>query len=368
MTGRPFAAVDALDRVSKVAGHLRKMRLACTLSGARYDQRSDLVRRRDFIGIVGTAAAWPIAAVGQAPHLPVIGVLGTTAFDSTPMRFSAFHQGLKETGYIEGRNVAIEYRFAEGQPDRLPELAADLVRRQVAVIAASGGGLAALAAKAATSTIPIVFNVGEDPMAAGLVASISRPGGNATGVSLISSELVEKSLELLRELAPGARTIALVRGGGSDATRYWSEHVTAAARAAGLTVLVSHVSFEPDLEAVFASIVREGAGAVLVAATPLFMRRRYQIVALAAQHKLPTIYPWREYCEAGGLMSYGPDLLDAYHQVGRYTGRILNGAAPGDLPVQMPTKFELVINLKTAKALGIQISRLLNARADKVIE
>jgi len=180
--------------------------------------------------------------------------------------------------------------------------------------------------------------------------------------------LVEKSLELLRELAPGAGTIALVRGEGSDATRYWSEHVTAAARAVGLTVLVSHVPFEPDLEAVFASIVHEGAGAVLVAATPLFMRLRYQMVALAARYRLPTIYPWPQYCEAGGLMSYGPDLLDAYHQVGRYTGRILNGAAPGDLPVQMPSKFELVINLKTAKALGIQISRLLNARADRVIE
>jgi len=368
MTGRPFAAVDALDRVSKVAGHLRKMRLACTLSGARYDQRSDLVRRRDFIGIVGTAAGWPIAAVGQAPHLPVIGVLGTTAFDSTPMRFSAFHQGLKETGYIEGRNVAIEYRFAEGQPDRLPELAADLVRRQVAVIAASGGGLAALAAKAATSTIPIVFNVGEDPMAAGLVASISRPGGNATGVSLISSELVEKSLELLRELAPGARTIALVRGGGSDATRYWSEHVTAAARAAGLTVLVSHVSFEPDLEAVFASIVRQGAGAVLVAATPLFMRRRYQIVALAARYSLPTTYYSREFTAAGGLMSYGANLADAFRQAGIYTARDLNGEKPADLPVEQPTKFELVINLKTAKALGLTVPPSLLALADEVIE
>jgi putative ABC transport system substrate-binding protein len=301
--------------------------------------------------------------------VPVIGVLGTTSFDPTPARFSAFYQGLKETGYVEGRNLAIEYRFAEGQFDRLSALAADLVRRRVAVIAASGGGFPALAAKAATSTIPIVFTgVGDDPMAMGLVASLSRPGGNATGVSLISSELVEKCLELLRELAPGAETIALLRGAGNDRNQYWSEHITVVARGAGLKVLVRQVYFDSDFDAVIASTVREGAGAVLVAATPFFMSRRFEMVALAARYRLPTIYPWREYCEAGGLMSYGPDLLDAYLQSGRYTGRILNGAAPGDLPVQQPTKFELVINLKTAKVLGIEISRLLNARADKVIE
>jgi putative ABC transport system substrate-binding protein len=187
-------------------------------------------------------------------------------------------------------------------------------------------------------------------------------------VSLTSSELVEKSLELLRELAPGAETIALLRGAGSEKTQYWSEHFTVAAQDAGLKVLVRQVNIDDDFEADFASIVQERAGAVLVAATPFFMSRRFEIVALAARYKLPTIYPWREYCEAGGLMSYGPDLLDAWLQAGRYTGRILNGAAPGDLPVQQPTKFELVINLKTAKALGIEISRLLNARADKVIE
>jgi putative ABC transport system substrate-binding protein len=327
------------------------------------------VRRRDFIKVFGSAAAtWPIVAFGQTPHVPVIGVLGTTSFDSTPKRFSAFYEGLKEIGYIEGRNVAIEYRLAEGQPNRLPALAADLVRRQVAVIATSGGGFAALAAKAATPTIPIVFTVGDDPMAMGLVTSISRPGGNATGVSLTSSELVEKCIELLRELAPRVDTIALIRGDGSDGTQSWSEHVTVAARAIGLTVLVPHVQVDIDFDAVFASIVHQGAGAVLVAATPRFMSQRFQIVELAARYRLPAIYPWREFCEAGGLMSYGPDLLAAYLEAGRYTGRILKGAAPGDLPVQLPTKFELVINLKTAKALGIQISRLLNARANKVIE
>ena len=328
----------------------------------------------------GAALSWPASAAAQAQRVSVIGVLGTTSFDSVPVRFSAFHQGLKETGYVEGQNLAIEYRLAEGQPDRLPALAADLVRRQVAVIATNGGSFPALAAKAATSTIPIVFTgIGDDPMALCLVASLSRPGGNATGVSLTSSELVEKSLELLRELAPNADTIALIRGEGTDSTQYWSEHVaaearavglklTVAARAVGLNVLVPHVQIDSDFEAVFASIVHQGAGAVMVAATPVFVRRRAQIVALAARYRLPTIYPWREYCEAGGLMSYGPDLLDAYLQAGRYTGHILNGAVPGDLPVQMPTKFELVINLNTAKALGIQISRLLNARADQVIE
>jgi putative ABC transport system substrate-binding protein len=327
------------------------------------------VRRRDFIGIVGTAAAWPLVAVGQTPRPPVIGVLGTTSFDSTPMRFSAFHQGLRETGYVEGRNLTIDYRFAGGEPDRLPALAADLVRRQVAVITTSGGGFAALAARAATSTIPIVFAaVSDDPMALGLVASLNRPGGNATGVSLISSELVEKCLELLREVAPGVRTVALLRGEGSDKTQYWSEHITVAAQTIGLKVIIPRGHIGDDFESAFSSAVRQGAGAFLVAGTPVFMRRRFEIVALAARYRLPTIYPWREYCEAGGLMSYGPDLLDAYLQAGRYTGRILDGAAPADLPVQMPTKFELVINLKTAKALGIEISRLLNARADKVIE
>jgi putative ABC transport system substrate-binding protein len=326
---------------------------------------SDLVRRRDFIKVFsGAAATWPLVAAGQTPRLPVIGVLGTTSFDSTPMRFSAFHQGLRETGYIEGQNLAIEYRFAQGEPDRLPALAADLVRRQVAVICASGGDSSAFAAKAATSTIPIVFTVGADPMALGLVAGLSRPGGNATGVSLTSSELMAKSLELLREVAPGVGTVALLRGGGIDTTQYGSENITDAARAAGLKV-ITQTEIDYDFESLFSSAVRQGAGAFLVAAIPAFMRRRFEIVALAARYRLPTIYPWREYCEAGG---YGPDLLDAYLQAGRYTGRILNGAAPGDLPVQMPTKFDLVINLKTAKALGIEISRLLNARANKVIE
>jgi putative ABC transport system substrate-binding protein len=330
----------------------------------------DLVRRRDFITLFSSAAAsWPIVAWSQTPHVPVIGVLGTTAFDPTPTRFSAFYQGLKETGYVEGRNLVVEYRFADGDSNRLPALAADLVRHRVAVIVASGGSGAALAAKAATSTIPIVFTgIGDDPMAIGLAASLSRPGGNATGVSLISSELVEKSVELLRELAPAANAIALLRGAGNDRNQSLSEHIAVAARDTGLKMLVRQVIVDDDLDAVLASIVREGAGAVLVAATPFFMSRRFEMVALAAHYRLPTIYPWREYCEAGGLMSYGPDLLDAYLLAGRYTGRILNGAAPGDLPVQQPTKFELVINLRTAKALGIQISRLLNARADKVIE
>jgi putative ABC transport system substrate-binding protein len=331
--------------------------------------KSDLVRRRDFIKIFGSATAlWPAVAVGQTSRLPVIGVLSTTSVESTSRRFLAFYQGLKENGYVEGRNVKIEYRSAEGNPDRLPELAADLVRRQVAVIIATGGGFAALAAKAATSTIPIVFAVGDDPMAMGLAESLSRPGANATGVSLTSSELEEKCLELLRELAPSADAIALLTGSSYNRNLYWTEHVRFAARERGLRVVVPQLSVESDFEAVFGSIVRQGAGAVLVAATPFLTNRRHQLIELAARYRLPTIYPWREYCEAGGLMSYGPDLTAAYREAGRYTGRILNGTAPGDLPVQQPTKFELVINLKTAKALGIEVSRLLNARADKVIE
>jgi putative ABC transport system substrate-binding protein len=328
------------------------------------------MRRRDFIRMFGgSAALWPVVAVGRTPSQPVIGVLGTTSFNSTPERFSAFFEGLKGLGYVEGRNVAVEYRLADGRPDRLPSLAADLVRRQVAVIVTTGGGLAALAAKAATSTIPIVFAaVGDDPIAMGLVTSLSRPGGNTTGVSLTSTELADKCLELLREVAPSADTIALFQGGNSNGMEYWSEHLTGTALKIGLRVLVPPDHIDSDFEALFASLVRQGVGAIMVAATPAFMSQRFEIVALAARYRLPTIYPWREYCEAGGLMSYGPDLLDAYLQAGRYTGRILNGATPADLPVQMPTKFDLVINLRTAKALGIEVPRLLNARADKVIE
>jgi putative tryptophan/tyrosine transport system substrate-binding protein len=302
------------------------------------------------------------------PQIPVIGVLGVAAHDTIPKYFPAFVQGLKERGYVEGRNVAIEYRLADSRVGRLPAFAADLVRRQVAVIATNGGSLTALAAKAATSRIPIVFTTGDDPVGIGLVESLSRPGGNVTGVSMSSTALLEKRLELLRELAPGAGTIALLMSADPHKGRFWNEHTAIAARTAGFKVIVVEVEVESDLEALFASAIQQGADALLVAAAPFFMRRRAQVVALAARHGVPAVYPFREFSEVGGLMSYGPNLPATYLQAGLYTGRILNGAEPGDLPVQLPTKFELVINLKTAKALGLEVSRLLTARVDKVIE
>jgi ABC-type uncharacterized transport system substrate-binding protein len=326
------------------------------------------LERRAFLKGLGGVVTWTVAAEASANDVRTIGVLGITSLDTTPERFSAFRRGLRETGYVEGRNLAIEYRLASGQREQLPLLAADLVQRHVAVIATNGGSMTALAAMSATSTIPIVFTTGDDPVRLGLVASISHPGANATGVTMSSTELVDKRLELLRQLVPGAKTVALLMGGGFRSIRFWTEDSVKAAQAAGLKAIALEIESGSDLQPIIAGAIAQGADAMLVAAAPLLMRRKGEIVALAARYALPTVFPFREFCQAGGLMSYGPDLVETYHQAGIYCGRILNGASPSELPVQLPTRFELVINLKAAKTLGIELPRLLNARVDKVIE
>lgn len=327
------------------------------------------MRRRDFIALLGGgAAAWPFAARAQGPALPVIGFLNSASPAPAAPLLAAFHQGLATAGYVEHRNVAIEYRWAEGQYDRLHALAADLVGRKVAVIAATGGLVTAQAAKAATSTIPILFIAGFDPVQEGLAASINRPGGNATGVGVYTTELGRKRLELLRELLPKVAKIAMLVNPHSISTAIERKDLEDAARTAGLPFLVVEARAESDLEKAFGNTVDQGAGALIVSADAFFTSRRDQIVALAARHALPTSYPWSQYADAGGLMSYGPTLTWAYGQVGAYAGRILKGARPETLPVQLPTTFQMVINLQTAKALGVSVPPFLLARADRVIE
>jgi putative ABC transport system substrate-binding protein len=318
------------------------------------------MRRREFTAGLGALLAAPLAARAQQPLVPVIGFLNSGAPGTFAPLLAAFHQGLKDGGYVEGQNVLIEYRWAEGHYDRLPTLAADLVRRQVAALAATGGTLSARAAKAATTTIPIVF-VAADPVHDGLVASLSRPGGNVTGVSVFSAELAPKRLQLLRELVPKAGKIAALTNPASMAEPN-------AMTRAGLQVPTITAKAESDLEAAFIHAAQQGVEALLVTADPFLNSRRTQIVALAARHCLPAAYPWREYVEAGGLMSYGTSLVGTYRQIGQYVSRILKGDRPADLPVQNPTKFELAINLKTANALGITIPETLLATADEVIE
>jgi putative tryptophan/tyrosine transport system substrate-binding protein len=315
------------------------------------------MRRREFIAGIGSAVAWPLAARAQQPLVPVIGFLNS---GSPGPLLAAFRRGLQDGGYVEGQNVMIEYRWAEGQYDQLPALATDLVRRQVAVIAATGGTLSARAAKAATTTIPILF-VAADPVGDGLVASFSRPGGNVTGVSVFTAELAPKLLQWLRELVPKAGKIATL-------TNSMCDKEPEAIRRAGLQVLTITAQADSDLEPAFTEAVRQGVEALLVSADPFFNTRRAQIVALAARHSLPAAYPWREYVEAGGLMSYGTSLAGTYRQVGQYVSRVLRGDKPADLPVQNPTRFELVINTKTAKALGLTIPETLLATADEVID
>jgi putative ABC transport system substrate-binding protein len=324
------------------------------------------MRRRDFITLLGSTAAWPLAARAQQPTMPIIGFLSTGSPNALANLVAAFRQGLNEIGYVEHRNVGIEYRWAEGQYDRLPALAAELVRRQVAVIAATGGGPSPQAAKAATATIPIVFHVGGDPVAAGLVASFARPGGNITGVVSLNPELVPKRLELLREVVPTANVIAVLinpRAGNS----YLSD-LPAAARTLGLQLQVLHASSDRDFDLVFADLVRLKLGALLIGSDPFFNSRIEQLAALALRHRLPAIYQEREFAAAGGLMSYGGSFRDLFRVVGTYTGRILKGEKPADLPVQQATKVELIINLKTAKALGLTVPLALLGRADEVIE
>jgi putative ABC transport system substrate-binding protein len=321
------------------------------------------LKRREFITLVGGAAAWP--SVVRAQQVPVIGFLLGWARDT--LAIAAFQQGLNEAGYAEGQNVAIEYRFADGQNDRLPALATDLVSRHVAVLVA-GANAAALAAKVATTTIPVVFAIGGDPVKLGLVASLSRPGGNVTGVTIFANQIETKRLGLLHELVPSASVVAVLINPSQPAAPAQADEVTVAARMLGLKLHVVHAGNEHDLEAAFAACVQLRAGALQVAADPFFYSRREQIVALAARYMVPAIYEWRYFVELGGLASYGTSLADGFQQAGVYAGQILKGAKPADLPAVQTTKFEFVINLKTAKALGIEIAPMLSARADEVIE
>jgi len=328
------------------------------------------VKRRAFIKLLGgAAAAWPLAARAQQPAMPVIGFLDPRSPGATEKLLRAFRQGLKDTGQVDGENVAIEYRWAENQLDRLPELASELVRRKVAVIFASGGPASAFAAKAATTTIPIVFLAPEDPVRLGLVASLARPGGNLTGINVFTVELVAKRLELLRELVPSATRIAvLVNPAEGEVTETTLNDVATAARAMGLQIQVLNASTSGEIHAAFATIGRERPDALFIAASAFFTSRRVQLANLAAHHSIPMASSSREIAEAGGLMSYGSNLADAYRQMGAYVGRILKGAKPADLPVMQSTKFELVINYETARMLGLTVPDKLLATADEVVE
>jgi putative tryptophan/tyrosine transport system substrate-binding protein len=327
------------------------------------------MKRRELIFLFGSAAlAWPVAARGQQKAMPVIGYLASSSPAPSAANVDAFRQGLSETGYVEGQNLAIEYRWAEGNYDRLPALVADLVGRRVDLIVASGSTPAALAAKSATPTIPIVFTGVTDPVEIGLVASLARPGGNVTGLSVFFGELTPKRLELLSELVPQAKLIALlVNPNAPDAKRLIPD-MQEAARAKGVQISVLKATTESEIDAAFATLVKLHAGALVVGDDPFFGSRLKQLVALASHHAVPAIYWRREFADEGGLITYGPSLKANYRKAGVYAGKILNGTKPADLPVEQPTKFELIINLKTAKALGITVPQSILARADEVIE
>jgi len=326
------------------------------------------MRRRDFIKTIGgAAAAWPLAARAQQPAMPVIGFLSTLSPSNMAANvMNEFRQGLKEAGFVEGQNARIEYRWAEGHYDRLPELASDLVRRRVAVIAATGGEPSPQVAKAATRTIPIVFMANGDPVAADLVASLNRPGGNLTGVTIFGMMAAGKRMELLRQLMPKAGMIGYLLNPNNPNREF--DNVQTAARSVGQQIFVLNANDGREIDDAFATIAQQRVAALLVASDPLFFDRRDQLVALAARQAIPAIYYLRAFPQAGGLLSYGNSLTDMYRQVGTYTGRVLNGEKPADLPVMQSTKFELVINLKTAKALGLAIPDKLLALADEVIE
>jgi putative ABC transport system substrate-binding protein len=325
------------------------------------------VKRREFIKLLGAAAAWPLAARAQQTAMPVIGFVNSGS--SYAPWSNAFRNGLNETGYVEGQNVMVEYHWLEGQFSRLPSLMADLVRRSVAVIATPGGNLAAQAAKAATTTVPIVFSVGEDPVKLGLVASLARPGGNATGINFFAQELVAKRLGLLHDLVPKAVRIAvLVNPANVPTTEVTLREIPEAARRLGLQIQVLNASTSREIEAVFATLARERADALFVAADAFFGTRVVQFATLAMRHGIPTAYGGRQGVEAGGLMGYGTDIPDTFRQVGVYAGQILKGAKPADLPVLQSTKFEFVINLQTARALGLEVPNSIQLLADEVIE
>jgi len=328
------------------------------------------MQRRDFIKFLGgAAAAWPLSARAQQPAMPVIGFLSTSSAEAFVGRLRGFRQGLKEAGYAEGENVAIEYRWAGNQLNRLPELAAELVRREVAVIATSGGPASAFAAKAATTTIPIVFIVGADPVGLGLVTSLARPGGNLTGINFFAFELAAKRLGLLRQLVPGITRVALlVNPTDAAIAGATTRDVETAARTAGMQIQVLNASNSREIDAAFASIARERPDALIVGTGSFLTDRRVQLAQLATRHAVPTIYGGREHAEAGGLISYGTNLTEAYRQIGVYCARILKGAKPADLPVEQSTKFELVINAQTARLLGLTVPPQLLAIADEVIE
>jgi len=325
------------------------------------------MRRRAFISLLGGAAAWPLTARAQQRAMPIIGFLSPTSSEMFEIRLRGFRQGLKENGYVEGENVAIVYRWAGGHYDRLPELAAELASQQVAVIITAGGSPSALAAKAATTTIPIVFLVGEDAVRLGLVASLARPGGNLTGVNFFITELTAKRMEFLRELVPRAARVAVLVNPATVENFATMREVEAATRDTGLQIRTLHASTSREIDTAFASLVHERPDALFVAADPLFNGRRTQLILLAARYAIPATFAVREIVEAGGLMSYGASNTDAWRQMGVYTGRILKGAKPADLPVVQSTKFELVINLQTARVLGLEVPSALLARADEVL-
>ena len=327
-----------------------------------------MMKRREFIALVGGAAVWPLAVRAQQPAMQVIGFLNGQSSRTWGPMVAAFRRGLNEAGYIEGQNVIIDYRWAEGQPDRLPALVAEFVRRPVSVIVATGGNNPAMAAKAATSTIPIVFTSNDDPRKYGLVASLNRPGGNVTGVSWFSAELGPKRLALLHDLVPNVTTIALLLNPNNAETARQPAELQEAGRALGLQIIILHTLSIGDIDAAFANIVQNRIGALVVAGDSFLASRREQIMTLAARHAVPAVYVNREMAGAGGLMSYGNSLADGYRRAGIQTARVLKGEKPADLPVDQATKFELVINLKTARALGLQIPDKLLALADEVIE
>jgi putative tryptophan/tyrosine transport system substrate-binding protein len=324
--------------------------------------------RRHCIVVLAGSTVWPLAARAQRPAMPVVGFLSSRSPHESASAVAAFRQSLSEAGYIEGKNLALAFGWAEGQYGRLPALAADLARRQVAAIFATGGNPPAFAAKAATATIPIVFLIGSDPVKFGLVASFNRPGGNITGVTLFTSLLVAKRLELLHELVPTATKIAILVNPNNSNTEPDTKAAQTAARSLGQQLVVVSANSESDIDAAFATLVQQRANALLVNTDAFFLTRRNQLAALAARHAIPTIHDLRDYAAAGGLVSYGTNLLDAYRQAGSYVGKILDGEKPANLPVVQPIKFDLVINLKTAKALSLEIPPTLLARADEVIE